>query len=86
MIAKTLAEEAAWTFAKENGIDLVTINPGFVIGPLIQPTLTFSLEGVFEDHTWYFLATNEDYMYCVSFYINSKYSSMISISYDKLKS
>ncbi|KAL4600961.1 hypothetical protein ACB092_11G237900 [Castanea dentata] len=45
MIAKTLAEEAAWTFAKENGIDLVTINPGFVIGPLIQPTLTFSLEG-----------------------------------------
>ncbi|KAM3733916.1 hypothetical protein ACB098_11G174200 [Castanea mollissima] len=45
MIAKTLAEEAAWTFAKENGIDLVTINPGFVIGPLIQSTLTFSLEG-----------------------------------------
>uniref|UniRef100_A0A2N9FS72 NAD-dependent epimerase/dehydratase domain-containing protein n=1 Tax=Fagus sylvatica TaxID=28930 RepID=A0A2N9FS72_FAGSY len=44
MLAKTLAEEAAWRFAEENGIDLVTINPGFVIGPLIQPTLPFSLE------------------------------------------
>ncbi|XP_023881411.1 phenylacetaldehyde reductase [Quercus suber] len=44
MLAKTLAEEAAWTSAKENGIDLVTINPGFVIGPLIQPTLTSSIE------------------------------------------
>ena len=43
MLAKTLAEEAAWTSAKENGIDLVTINPGFVIGPLIQPTLTSSI-------------------------------------------
>ena len=45
MLAKTLAEEAAWTFAKENGIDLVTMNPSFVIGALIQPTLTFSIEG-----------------------------------------
>ena len=44
MLAKTLAEEAAWTFAKENGIDLLTINPGFVIGPLIRPTLTSSIE------------------------------------------
>ena len=45
MLAKTLAEEAAWTFAKENGIDLVTMNPSFVIGPLIQPTLTLVLRG-----------------------------------------
>jgi len=44
VLAKTLAEEAAWTFAKENGIDLLTINPGFVIGPLIRPTLTSSIE------------------------------------------
>ena len=27
MLSKTLAEEAAWKFAKENGIDMVTINP-----------------------------------------------------------
>lgn len=44
MLSKTLAEEAAWTFAKENGIDLVTIHPGFVAGPILQPTLNFTSE------------------------------------------
>ena len=44
MLSKTLAEEAARKFAEENDIDLVAINPGLVIGPLIQPTLGFSLE------------------------------------------
>ncbi|KAL5577960.1 hypothetical protein UlMin_019659 [Ulmus minor] len=43
-LSKTLAEEAAWKFAKENGIDLVSINPGLVIGPLLQPTLNGSVE------------------------------------------
>ncbi|WKA01855.1 hypothetical protein VitviT2T_020108 [Vitis vinifera] len=38
MLSKTLAEEAAWKFAKENGIDMVTLNPGWVIGPLSHPT------------------------------------------------
>ena len=44
ILSKTLAEEAAWKFAKENGIDLVSMNPGFVIGPLLQPTLNLSVE------------------------------------------
>ncbi|KAM7267536.1 hypothetical protein ACFE04_009702 [Oxalis oulophora] len=44
MLSKTLAEEAAWKFAKENGIDLVTINPGYVIGPMLQPTLNGTVE------------------------------------------
>ncbi|GLT76972.1 hypothetical protein SLA2020_486030 [Shorea laevis] len=44
MLSKTLAEEAAWKFAKENGIDLVTINPGLVIGPILQPTLNLTVE------------------------------------------
>ena len=44
MVAKTLAEEAAWKFAKENGIDMVTMHPGLVIGPLLQPTLNLSVE------------------------------------------
>ncbi|GAV70972.1 Epimerase domain-containing protein [Cephalotus follicularis] len=39
VLSKTLAEEAGQKFAKENGIDLVIMNPGFVIGPLLQPTL-----------------------------------------------
>ncbi|GMY22464.1 phenylacetaldehyde reductase-like isoform X1 [Fagus crenata] len=43
-LSKTLAEAAAWKFAKENAIDMVTINPGFVIGPLLQPTLNTSVE------------------------------------------
>ncbi|KAM0948816.1 putative cinnamyl-alcohol dehydrogenase [Dioscorea sansibarensis] len=41
-LSKTLAEECAWKFSKDNGIDMVTINPSFVIGPLLQPTLNFS--------------------------------------------
>lgn len=43
-LSKTLAEEAAWKFAKENGIDLVALNPGMAIGPLLQPTLNSSSE------------------------------------------
>ncbi|KAL0456175.1 UNVERIFIED_CONTAM: Tetraketide alpha-pyrone reductase 1, partial [Sesamum latifolium] len=39
LLSKTLAEEAALKFAEENGLDLVVINPAFVIGPLLQPTL-----------------------------------------------
>ncbi|KAK8960775.1 Cinnamoyl-CoA reductase 1 [Platanthera guangdongensis] len=42
MVSKTLAEEAAWKFAKDHSLDLVTINPALVIGPLLQPTLNES--------------------------------------------
>ncbi|KAL0349366.1 UNVERIFIED_CONTAM: Cinnamoyl-CoA reductase 1 [Sesamum angustifolium] len=41
-LSKTLAEEAAWKFAKQYGIDLVVMNPGLVIGPCLQPTLNLS--------------------------------------------
>ncbi|KAI9169296.1 hypothetical protein LWI28_010342 [Acer negundo] len=44
VLSKILAEDAAWKFAQENGIDLVVINLGLVIGPLLQPTLNLSLE------------------------------------------
>ncbi|KAG6762363.1 hypothetical protein POTOM_032858 [Populus tomentosa] len=47
-LSKTLAEEAAWKFTKENGIDMVTLNPGLVIGPLLQPTLNQSAESVLD--------------------------------------
>lgn len=42
VLSKTLAEEAAWEFVKQKGIDMVTINPAMVIGPLLQPTLNTS--------------------------------------------
>ncbi|XVF71300.1 hypothetical protein PTKIN_Ptkin12aG0025900 [Pterospermum kingtungense] len=43
-LSKTLAEESAWRFAKDNGIDLLTIHPGIVFGPLLQPALNSSSE------------------------------------------
>lgn len=46
MLSKTLAEDAAWKFVKEKGIDLVAINPAMVIGPLLQPTLNTSSAAV----------------------------------------
>ncbi|KAM4072866.1 hypothetical protein ACB094_11G172000 [Castanea mollissima] len=46
MLSKTLAEEAAWKFAKENGIDMITMNPGLVVGPLLQSTTTFSVDTI----------------------------------------
>ncbi|KAF4394306.1 hypothetical protein G4B88_018456 [Cannabis sativa] len=45
-LSKTLAEDAAWKFAKENEMDLVTIHPGFVIGPLLQPTVNATMEHI----------------------------------------
>ncbi|GKV12612.1 hypothetical protein SLEP1_g23734 [Rubroshorea leprosula] len=43
-LSKTLAEKGAWEFAKENRLDLVTINPAYVIGPILQPTLNLTVE------------------------------------------
>ncbi|XVF47370.1 hypothetical protein PTKIN_Ptkin03bG0103600 [Pterospermum kingtungense] len=46
VVSKSLAEDAAWKFAKEKGIDMVAINPAMVIGPLLQPTLNTSAAAV----------------------------------------
>jgi len=46
VLSKTLAEEAAWKFANDNGFEIVTINPAMVIGPLLQPTLNTSAEAI----------------------------------------
>ncbi|KAM6594628.1 hypothetical protein CsatA_002331 [Cannabis sativa] len=43
-LSKTLAEEAAWKFAKENQIDLVTLHPALAIGPLLSPIVNSSVE------------------------------------------
>ncbi|GAU10958.1 hypothetical protein TSUD_112520, partial [Trifolium subterraneum] len=38
-MSKTMAEKAAWKYCKENGIDLVTILPAFIIGPNLPSDL-----------------------------------------------
>nr|UUJ74923.1 cinnamoyl-CoA reductase [Cephalotaxus hainanensis] len=48
LLSKTLAEETVWKMAKEKGIDIVTINPGMVIGPLLQPTLNTSCAAILQ--------------------------------------
>jgi nucleoside-diphosphate-sugar epimerase len=44
--SKTLAERAAWDFARESGVDLVAVNPGMVLGPLHRPTVGTSVQVV----------------------------------------
>lgn len=41
--AKTLGEREAWRLAEELGVDLVVVNPSFVVGPLLAPQPTSSL-------------------------------------------
>lgn len=43
-LSKALAEQEAWKFAKESGIDLVKIHPGFTFGPFLQPNLNLSVK------------------------------------------
>lgn len=42
--SKTLAEKAAWDFARESGLDLVVINPSNIFGPLLNASVGTSLE------------------------------------------
>nr|XP_027118071.1 tetraketide alpha-pyrone reductase 1-like [Coffea arabica] len=41
-LSKILAENAAWDFSKEHGIDMIAINPRMVIGPFLQPSATLN--------------------------------------------
>ncbi|KAG0467384.1 hypothetical protein HPP92_018353 [Vanilla planifolia] len=38
-LAKTLAERAAWEYAGKTGLNMVTVCPAMVLGPLLQPTV-----------------------------------------------
>ncbi|OWM66667.1 cinnamoyl-CoA reductase 1-like [Punica granatum] len=42
-LSKTMAEKAAWDFAKVEGLDVVVVNPGTVMGPVIPPRLNASM-------------------------------------------
>ncbi|XP_004299083.1 PREDICTED: tetraketide alpha-pyrone reductase 2-like [Fragaria vesca subsp. vesca] len=41
--AKTTAEKDAWRIAEESGLNLVVVNPSFVVGPLLAPQPTSTL-------------------------------------------
>ncbi|XP_021910127.1 tetraketide alpha-pyrone reductase 2 isoform X1 [Carica papaya] len=41
--AKTIGEKEAWRVANENGINLVVVNPSYVVGPLLAPQPTSTL-------------------------------------------
>ena len=42
-IAKTVAEKAGWDFANQTGFDVVMINPGTALGPLLPPRINASM-------------------------------------------
>ena len=44
VLSKTLAEKAAWEFAGKTDIKLSTINPGLVLGPVLDPRHGTSVE------------------------------------------
>ncbi|XP_058088380.1 dihydroflavonol 4-reductase-like [Magnolia sinica] len=42
-VSKSLAEKAAWDFAKENSIDFISVIPTLVVGPFIMPSMPPSM-------------------------------------------
>jgi dihydroflavonol-4-reductase len=42
-IGKTRAEQAAWAYAKANGLELTTIHPGAIIGPALDDDASISV-------------------------------------------
>ncbi|KAF3783185.1 Dihydroflavonol-4-reductase [Nymphaea thermarum] len=42
-VSKSLAERAAWDFAKEHNLDFISIIPTLVVGPFIMPTMPPSM-------------------------------------------
>nr|CAB3453801.1 unnamed protein product [Digitaria exilis] len=41
-VAKIISEEAALEYGRQSGLDVVTVNPGLVFGPMLQPTVNAS--------------------------------------------
>ncbi|XP_040382891.1 cinnamoyl-CoA reductase 1-like [Oryza brachyantha] len=47
-LSKTLAEREAFAYAAKTGMDIVTVCPGLVIGPLMKPTVPTSIKMFFD--------------------------------------
>ncbi|KAJ3709197.1 hypothetical protein LUZ61_012902 [Rhynchospora tenuis] len=43
-VSKILAEKAAWDFSEKEGLDVVTICPGLVLGPVLPPKVYGSVQ------------------------------------------
>lgn len=43
-MAKIISEEAALAYGQQTGLDVVTINPGLVFGPMLQPTVNTTIQ------------------------------------------
>jgi nucleoside-diphosphate-sugar epimerase len=41
-MSKTVAEQDAWHYSEESGLDLISICPSLVLGPILQPNLNAS--------------------------------------------
>ncbi|KAG2635873.1 cinnamoyl-CoA reductase 1-like isoform X1 [Panicum virgatum] len=41
-VAKIISEEAALEYGRQTGLDVVSVNPGLVFGPMLQPTVNAS--------------------------------------------
>ncbi|KAF5189847.1 Cinnamoyl-coa reductase [Thalictrum thalictroides] len=61
-VSKTMAEKAAWEFSKDTGLDVVVINPGTVMGPILPPSVNASmlilirlLEGCTEEYKDFYM-------------------------------
>lgn len=44
--SKTLAERAAWAYARQHGLELATVNPGIVLGPVLSARAGTSVDVV----------------------------------------
>ncbi|KAL8140073.1 hypothetical protein V2J09_006094 [Rumex salicifolius] len=42
-ISKTMAEKLAWRFAEDNDFDVVTVNPGMTLGPILPPVMNATM-------------------------------------------
>ncbi|XP_042494918.1 cinnamoyl-CoA reductase 1-like [Macadamia integrifolia] len=45
-LSKTVAESEAWEYAKQSGLDVVTVLPTMVFGPMLQSTLNSSSQAL----------------------------------------
>ncbi|TVU36681.1 hypothetical protein EJB05_18625 [Eragrostis curvula] len=64
-VSKTMAETAAWEFAAKEGLQLVVLNPGMVLGPMLTPTVNVSLHLLLQVLEGKRIDLDDVYMGCV---------------------